>query len=266
MKLNLLLSGPLVFTEVATAFQRAAEAAGHTAQILPDLRPKEGVNLYFVGHPGFLENPAFRFPKNSVNVLYNFEQKLPAGHERFDCIFNIFDHIRTARKPLLACPLGYSDVYEATEPPPESEPIDVFHFGLLKEGRKGEVGRRHGHLIHVVPFAWGKERDQLIQASKVNLIVKALPVYHFPVLRYLLIAAKRKFCLAEPHDSYSTVHPDRHLVLTTDLPRDIEKWLSAGRSARQEVADGIHARLVAERPYGPHVEAALGRLAQMFRC
>lgn len=264
MRLNLCLSGPDLFIEVATAFQRAAGALGHTAEIRSGITPQEGVNVYFVGHAGFMEG--LRFPRHSLNILYNFEQQLPAGHERFDGVFNIFDHVRTARRPLISCPLGYSEAFNATEPAPAEESTDVFHFGALQHGSKGEVGQKYGHLITVVPFCWGAERDRRIRAAKINLIVKSLPVYHFPVLRYLLIACQRRFCLAQDHDSYSTVEPGRHVIVGRDLPRDLAHWLMVGRAARQEVADGIYERLKAERPYGASVEKALAELGRTFRC
>lgn len=259
MDLRLISHGGEMFTEVLDAFQRSAAELGHRAAVVDG--PGDGVNVYLVGHPGFMSS--FRPPRGSVNVLYNFEQRVPAGHQKFNAILSIFSHIKTPRT--IYAPLGYSPAFE-TDIPPQDETIDVLHVGPLTESRKGEVGRQHEHLITAPRHAFGRERDLLIMQARINLIVRSMPIYHFPVLRFLLIACKGRFVLSEHHTSYSTVDPARHLTLTGNcLEAAIRWWLDAGREARQEVADRVHEDLRTKCSYTALLGPALAELGRRFR-
>ena len=259
MNLHLLNHGGEMFTEIIAAVQRSATQLGHSATHSASPR-SSWINVYFVGHPGFIRE--FHPPRKSVNVLYNFEQSLPPGYEKFDAILSIFTHIQGPK--IIAAPAGYAPTFE-TDLPAQEETIDVLHLGPLTESRKGEVGARYGHLIPA-PSAFGRERDGLLLQAQINLIVKSLPVYHFPVLRFLLFACKRRFVLTEAHDSYSTVDPKRHLTLSSgDLERDIRHWLAAGNEARQEIADRVYEDLRAHCNYTTFLGPALDALKRRFR-
>jgi hypothetical protein len=260
VNLRLVNHGGEMFTEVIAAFVRSAALLGHGA-IHSTAPEANAINVFLVGHPGFMGT--FRPQRNSVNVLYNFEQGVPSGHQKFDAILNIFSHIRSPRT--IYAPVGYSPAFEA-DIPPLADTIDVLHVGPLTESRKGDIGRRYGHLITAPRSVFGRERDALIMQARINLIVRSLPVYHFPVLRYLLMACKRRFVLSEHHASYSTIDPARHLTLTgNNLAADIRWWLDAGHDARQEIAGRVYEDLRASCDYTALLGPALATLQRRFR-
>ena len=247
------------FDEVAPAFVQAAQDAGHGAAIVSPLTPQEGVNVYFIGYGGFLRDPSFRFAPGSVNVLYNFEQSLPSGYDRFDLVLTIFPHL--CEGPIIPCPLGYSPLFDRAEGASDVEDIDVLHLGPLREGRKGEIGAELGPLVSA-PTYYGAERDGLILRSRINLIVQPWPDYHLPVLRLLLLAGKRKFVLCDGHASYANIDPACLTLPQGSLSASIAHWLAAPAAQRQAIADAAHHRLKQAPAYAALVHDALALVAR----
>lgn len=247
------------FDEVAPAFVQAAQDAGHRAAIVPPLSPREGVNLYFVGHGGFLRDPSFCFAPGSVNVLYNFEQSLPSGYDRFDLILTIFPHL--CEGSIIPCLLGHSPLFNRAAGADDAETIDVLHLGPLREGRKGEIGAELGPLVSA-PTYYGAERDALILRSRINLIVQPWPDYHLPVLRFLLLAGKRKFVLCDRHASYAGIDPACLTLPEGSLGAAVAHWLAAPAAQRQDIADAAHHRLKQAPSYAALVHDALARVAR----
>ncbi len=262
--LNICSSGGLgIFAEVLKAFEIAATDAGYLVASSDLCGREDHINIYFVGHGGFLREPLFTFAKHSTNILYNFEQRLPSGWERFDYVFNIFKHIPNVKTnsghPSIYCPLGYSRSFDSDLEPIE-ETIDVFHIGGLEKGHKEEMGKCYGNIITSIK-CWGADRDLLIVKSKINLIVRAEPIYYLPTLRFLLIACKRKFILCEAHTRPYSINED--LVLTGfDIPSDIKYWIDAGYSARNEIAMQTYDELKTTHQYENSVTNALMKITQ----
>lgn len=79
-----------------------------------------------------------------------------------------------------------------------------------------------GNIPVVTNQVYYKERDEMVVSSKINLIFnKAAPAYKFPILRYLLMACKKKFVLSESHINYGYIRPDHHVKIIGRADADV---------------------------------------------
>lgn len=141
------------------------------------------------------------------------------------------------------CPVGYSPVWER-EMPRVEEDIDVLFHGGFTDRRKKfltELGKKYN--VMATKNHYGKERDELINRSKIVINIKARKQWSFGPLHCLPTMANKKFMLAEKADGgYGPFKPQIHFKEYTGLHGEfglmnaVKYWLDAGREARDKFA------------------------------
>ena len=268
MEINTYILGPRrLFIEFHNAFELSMKELGHTVNRVNEGFLKggiqkwgdkeweneihgwpyitEGINIFIVGSDSILRDERSKLPKNSINILYNFEQKVISGSEKFDYVFSIFEHLTN-----IYCPLGWSPAYESNLTVNE-EDINVLYLG-------GDGYNNYKDII-TNNIAYDEERDDMILRSKINVIFERWPTYYFPTLRYLLIACKKKFVLSEEHPSYDRIIPGKHVFVTKNIRDDISYWLKE-KDKRQEFANSAYNNLKESCNYTSFLNDALKRL------
>jgi len=269
MEVNTYVLGPRrLFIEVYNAFELSMKELGHKVNRINEGFLKggtrkwgdkewenevhgwpyitEGINIFMVGSASILKDERSKLPKNSVNILYNFEQTRIHNSERFDYIFSIFEHFIDN----IYCPLGWSPVYESNLTVNE-EDIDVLYLGK-------DIYNKYKDII-TNNIAYDEERNDMILRSKINVIFERWPMYRFPTLRYLLIACKKKFVLSEEHPSYDRIIPGKHVFVSRNIRDDIGYWLKE-KDKRWEFANSAYDSLKHSCNYTGFLNDALKRL------
>jgi hypothetical protein len=202
-----------------------------------------GVSIFLCGAYAIFKHKAFSMP-DSLNVLFNLEQYGVCFNE-FDCIFDIFGGKQDG---FVYTPLGYSSEYERNDITVEEENINVLSLGkhFIKDG-----------VLSTRIF--GDERDKLILSSKINLIIQKGSHYMFPILRYLLIACKKKFVLTDPHSSYHPEGIEKNMHFIKDIDKDIAFWATENEK-RQEAANRVYENLKREFDFTKFMDSSINKI------
>jgi hypothetical protein len=175
------------------------------------------------------ENGVYRY-----ELLYDMNRVLEMYDE--NCKLLATENVRY-------CPVGYSPVWER-EMERVEEDIDVLFYGSLTDRRKKfllELGKDYN--VKAVTQVYGKDRDELINRSKIVLNIKARKLWSFGPLHCLPAMANKKFMLAErANGGYGPFKPQFHfkeydgLGGKYGLLEAVKYWINAGRDARDKFA------------------------------
>lgn len=163
-------------------------------------------------------------PKNSVKILIMTEQQPIKYHKpmKWDKVLVFFPKI--AVNGAEHFPLGYSTQFDNIEKHSQVEIRDTYFFGSLTNHRLKILKAQN---IHYRVRIWGKERDALINTSKLNVNLSAFnKPYCFAPIHALLIICKGKFLLQENcHDNYDIWKPYIKEFTLTEYQKQKKYWL-----------------------------------------
>lgn len=231
------------FIELANSIKISLDSLGIETDIIDNkdfkpIRPLTRRDMYIV-------IKAFRpfneriLGDDSIKILYQPEEcwnrresgyyDLSRGYDRVLELYHENVKIPRGTWNVVHCPLGYSQAYE-TDLEPVEESIDVLFFGSMTDRRKRFTEELNKHYnAKFLTSTFGRERDEFIMKSKININIKAYDNWSYGPLHCLLIQGKRKFTLSEKgNGGYEPFIAGKHFKEYNgldDLRRKIDYWL-----------------------------------------
>jgi len=163
--------------------------------------------------------------KALMNILIYTEQKeIPHNiYKRWDRIIVLFPELVLSDKIHLLI-LGYSSYFAQGTVDNRKKPINVFFFGSINNYRKHILTKNH---IYYEKTIYGKERDDLIRTSKVNINICATSLpYYFAPIHALLVICKGEFLLQQRCiGDYDIYKPYIKLFDLQNITDNIRYWI-----------------------------------------
>ena len=162
------------------------------------------------------------------------------------------------------CPVGYSPIWER-EMPRVQEDIDILFFGSLTPRREKFLNSlRSKYNVRAYRDIFGKERDELINRSKITLNIKAHDKWSYGPLHCLPAQCNKKFMMAEKADGgYGPFVPNKHIIEydgLNDLHDKVDMWMRTGRNDRDDFARTAYEDMVRTCDFTKILKGAIGDL------
>jgi len=162
------------------------------------------------------------------------------------------------------CPVGYSKHYDTTIP--HTDLRDSFCMGRDRYGpARGEFRKRY-NLWTTDTIVAGKERDELIVTSKININPRPYENYWFTTLHASLVVFKGKLLMQDDvgKDDYNFYRPYMILYTEDDFIDKYNYWLTHDKE-RHEFEQFIYEDLKNNHPFEKYFYAAMGDILEEYR-
>ena len=213
--------------------------------------------------------------RNNINIVYETDHafKSPTirllDYTKYTRSLHWFDYTQDLTdQNIYYCPIGYSKHFDTHLSKRDLRPN--FHMGRTEVNGPRDLLRKKYNLFtvndpHRIEII-GKERDELIVTSKVNINSKFHEDYAFASMHAALILCKGKMLLQEDYglDDYNWYKP--YLVLFTDdnFLEKLEYWTTHDKE-RHEFEAFIYEDIKANHKFEDIFYAAIGDLLEEYR-
>lgn len=269
MKFNVIACGKRYnFNELTRSICISLQELGHTIELVQYSTETKNVKLsdnnFYIGFALGPHRPKIDMSK--FNIYYCTEQYMinPTKdmsrlfieiRERFDIILDMFKVNITTPKygKSIYCPIGYSKIYEDDYDNKIKEEYDIFHFGSLSLSHRN---RYSDNRLIKSSICFGKERNIIMQQSKMNLSLNSYPNYEWTQYRMMLNLGRRRFLITEPHVDYGPYKPNKHFIVFDNITECFNRWAD-NDTKRKEFAVAAYKDLKENHSMTMYLEKAL---------
>jgi len=260
------------YTELVKSIQDVLNSYGFEAYYGDELKDFESFNIFISGQN-------FGPPVDCINILFETDHAFlsPAkrilDYFRFTRSLTWFDYgedLRESRN-IYYCPLGYSKHFDTDIP--RQDKRDTLHIGRSEPVGYGDCRHEFRTKYNLFGFPHpgggekiGRERDEYIVTSKVNINSKFHEKYAFVTLHAALIVNKGKLLLQEDYglNDYGLYKPYIVLFNDKDFEEKLNYWISHDKE-RHDFEKFVYEEMKTKHRFEKYLYEVIGDLLGAYK-